>query len=335
MEKYIENTEYSVANIERLLNIGNEYIIGSRINDNKDKKMDFSITVLFINNNRMIVGNIGNNIVKIRNNKTGKITKVTNNVIKQMKLKSLENIVIGNYKFWKKIKELSIKDNDLYNHNSCEYLFAKLTSKKEDDSNNFLNISVQSVVNIPKLNKENNQISFKKARNNYSFTWVLMVFLCSFLMGFNLYALVQLNENRKMLTSLSKELKYFELKTKHFNDLEINNIQNNLIDMKLEKKENILNDNKDEKIFFEMNDDVNNSKNIVDTNIDNNKKIVEVTKKIKESNNPKMKLTQKLLDIDREIEENWKLLGRDKFGNEIVKLDEIEDNKNEERENEL
>lgn len=337
MENYIENNEYSVANMERLLNIGNETIINMRIRENKDYKMNFSITIIIISNNKMIVGNIGNNIVNIRDRKTGKIIKITNNSIKQLKLKSRENIVIGNNKFWKNVKNLSLKDNDIYCQNKCEYLFAKLTSKKEDYANNFINIDVKSVINISELNKENNTLNLKKERENKGFLWVTMVLICSFLFGFNLHALVQLNESKRMLSSMAKDLKYFEFKSENLSQFDINTVQNNLINKILEEKKNSSkNENESnvsyeiENIQFEKSSDNNNEKNKIISETKNHN--TSVIKKATKSKNSKEKIVlQKLLDLDREIEENWRILGRDKFGNEIVdsKMEIVNDIKNE------
>ena len=95
-EAYFSNNGLSEDNMTHLLNVANKEIIESKIKRNMDYYSKFSTSIVAAEDDKMIVGNIGNSKVKIfRDNEL--IEEIEGDTIVSLDLKKYDYILSGNF----------------------------------------------------------------------------------------------------------------------------------------------------------------------------------------------------------------------------------------------
>ena len=141
-EAYFSNNSLSEDNMTHLLNVANKEIIESKIKRNMDYYSKFSTSIVAAEDDKMIVGNIGNSKVKIfRDNEL--IEEVEGDTIVSLDLKRYDYILSGTSAFWEIVNENDILD--MFIRNSSRFGFESELSQKVN------NIEVQRKIEIPFL----------------------------------------------------------------------------------------------------------------------------------------------------------------------------------------
>ena len=68
VEKYLENSDFSMENMNTFLNMANKRIVESKISKGKEYNKSFSILTVIAEKNEIIVGNIGKTKLKLFRN---------------------------------------------------------------------------------------------------------------------------------------------------------------------------------------------------------------------------------------------------------------------------
>ena len=141
-EAYFSNNSLSEDNMTHLLNVANKEIIENKIKRNMDYYSKFSTSIVAAEDNKMIVGNIGNSKVKIfRDNEL--IEEIEGDTIVSLDLKKYDYILSGTAEFWEIVNENEILD--MFIRNSSRFGFESELSQKVN------NIEVQRKIEIPFL----------------------------------------------------------------------------------------------------------------------------------------------------------------------------------------
>ena len=123
-------------------NLVNKEIIESKIKRNMDYYSKFSTSIVAAEDNKMIVGNIGNSKVKIfRDNEL--IEEIEGDTIVSLDLKKYDYILSGTAEFWEIVNENEILD--MFIRNSSRFSFESELSQKVNS------IEVQRKIEIPFL----------------------------------------------------------------------------------------------------------------------------------------------------------------------------------------
>ena len=109
VEKYLENSDFSMENMNTFLNMANKRIVESKISKGKEYNKGFSILTVIAEKNEIIVGNIGKTKLKLfRNNEIFK--EVSEDKIKNIILEKNDYILVGSPLFWESINDTEISD---------------------------------------------------------------------------------------------------------------------------------------------------------------------------------------------------------------------------------
>ena len=141
-EAYFSNNSLSEDNMTHLLNVANKEIIENKIKRNMDYYSKFSTSIVAAEDDKIIVGNIGNSKVKIfRDNEL--IEEIEGDTIVSLDLKKYDYILLGTAEFWEIVNENEILD--MFIRNSSRFSFESELSQKVN------NIEVQRKIEIPFL----------------------------------------------------------------------------------------------------------------------------------------------------------------------------------------
>ena len=141
-EAYFSNNSLSEDNMTHLLNVANKEIVENKIKRNMDYYSKFSTSIVAAEDDKMIVGNIGNSKVKIfRDNEL--IEEIEGDTIVSLDLKKYDYILSGTAEFWEIVNENEILD--MFIRNSSRFSFESELSQKVN------NIEVQRKIEIPFL----------------------------------------------------------------------------------------------------------------------------------------------------------------------------------------
>ena len=311
VEEYLKNDSFSVENTNRFLNEAIKEL-WKNMSENKNKLGNISLLTVMIEENKLIAGNVGRNKLKIfRENKI--FEELDGDKIKEVILKENDYILIGTETFWKLIDEYEICKmlEKFKDRNVVEETLSLKIKKEEKDKKSvipFLSIFVEN------LKDEEISISYDRYRNGeyrnpLGFLMVMMIFLFFFM-------------------ATGKQIKYSENIGSIKTNLEITEITPiKLHERKLLKLENSL---ETEKIDIE-----NSSENIDVEEIDKIKenKGTEVIKNRKQKNirknsgkkmkNGRMKENSNIESLEKEIQKNWEILGRDSNGNKKMEKEQL------------
>jgi len=337
-EAYFSNNSLSEDNMTHLLNVANKEIIESKIKRNMDYYSKFSTSILAAEDDKMIVGNIGNSKVKIfRDNKL--IEEIEGDTIVSLDLKKYDYILSGTAKFWEIVNENEILD--MFIRNSSRFSFESELSQKVNS------IEVQRKIEIPFLSIfiENLEKEEKEEEEEYTVTtvmeranplnYILPMLIAVFFVtavGKTIYnSKIEKQKKQQQLIEEQNKNKKVENIVK-VEPVKPKNIQPQIPSPAVEEKVEtaaVLPPKNEEEKEIEKLEQENQSKAV---------KLPKVKRKVRTPVNPvkkqpkreksntnvkpktklKARTTRKSDDsLDEEIRQNWKKLGRDNNGNVI------------------
>ena len=112
MEKYFENSDFSMENIKKIMEFSQNKVIFEKTKFQKFYKKEksfeseslYSQTIIMIDKNNMIVGNSGKTALVIyRKNKI--LEKISEEEVKKIKLEKNDYLLVGSPEFWKIVNE--------------------------------------------------------------------------------------------------------------------------------------------------------------------------------------------------------------------------------------
>lgn len=334
-EAYFSNNSLSEDNMTHLLNVANKEIIESKIKRNMDYYSKFSTSIVAAEDDKMIVGNIGNSKVKIfRDNEL--IEEIERDTIVSLDLKKYDYILSGTAEFWEIVNENEILD--MFIRNSSRFGFESELSQKVN------NIEVQRKIEIPflsifieNLEKEEEEeypvttVMERVNPLNYILPMLIAVFFVT-AVGKTIYnSKIEKQKKQQQLIEEQNKNKKVENIVK-VEPVKPENIQPQIpapaVEEKVEETAVLPPQNEEEKEIEKLEQE-NQSKAVklpevkreVRTPVNPVKK---QPKREKSNTNVKPKIKSKPRtarksddSLDEEIRQNWKKLGRDNNGNVI------------------
>ena len=369
IEKYLENNEFSLENIGQIIQSSIDKVIFEKTKLYKFYKVEknfYSQIVIIIEKNNMIVGNIGKTeLILYRENRI--VEKISGEQVKKIRLKKHDYLLAGSPEFWKVVNESEIEE--IYvdrksklnvEQNLSEQI--KASEKKLGKVIPFLSIFVEDIEmekNYELLEKEINEKNQKQEKVvKYIFLAVIFVFMFisvgkniqkGNLKGKrkekvkNIMAEKIIEKANLMKTNLSKRAKIEMDKVRQKNIEDEKTLENsNLAENKEVRNKKIENEEieKNHVKNLEITQNITKSKEKGDKKLNNSriKKKVSKNKKYNRKNlnadNRNFKKNYKvksngISQLEKEIEQNWEVLGRDRNGNNFVKNREFKrENKN-------
>ena len=339
-----------------------------KVEKNFDLKNFYSQIVIIIEKNNMIVGNMGKTeFVLYRENRI--VEKISGEQVKKIRLKKHDYLLAGSPGFWKVVNESEIEDIYVdrksklnVEQNLSEQI--KASEKKLGKVIPFLSIFVEDIEmekNYELLEKEINEKNQKQEKVvKYIFLAVIFVFML-FSVGKNIQKGNLKGERKEkvknimaekiiekanlMKINLSKraEIEMDKVKQKNIEDEVEKNLKNsNLAENKEVRNKKIENEEIEKNYAknLEITQNITETKEKRAEKLNNSriKKKVSKNKKYNRKNlnadNRNFKKNYKvksngISQLEKEIEKNWEVLGRDRNGNNFVKNREFKrENKN-------
>lgn len=335
---------------------------------NFDLKNFYSQIVIIIEKNNMIVGNMGKTeLVLYRENRI--VEKISGEESKKVRLKKYDYLLVGSPEFWKVVNESEIEEMYVdrksklnVEQNLSEQI--KASEKKLGKVIPFLSIFVEDIEmekNYELLEKEINEKNQKQEISvKYMFLAIMFIFLFVSV-GKNIQK--GYFENRKngnienvMAKKIGEKANLLESRLYVKAEIEKSKIeQGNLGNVKVEVKESAGNRNLVEYQKEETGNEEIKNKDMENLQITENNKESKIKRaeklnnsRIKKKSSKNKKYNRKNLNADnrnfkkyykvksngisqleKEIEKNWEILGRDRNGNNFVKNREFKrENKN-------
>ena len=333
-EAYFSNNSLSEDNMTHLLNVANKEIIENKIKRNMDYYSKFSTSIVAAEDNKMIVGNIGNSKVKIfRDNEL--IEEIEGDTIVSLDLKKYDYILSGTAEFWEIVNENEILD--MFIRNSSRFGFESELSQKVN------NIEVQRKIEIPflsifieNLEKEEEEeytvttVVERVNPLNYILPMLIAVFFVT-AVGKSIYnSRIEKSKKEKVIVQKPSQNQQSENMAKINTTVKPENVQPQIpapvVEEKVEETAVLPPQNEEEKEIEKLEQE-NQSKAV---------KLPEIKREVRTPVNPvkkqpkrersntnvkpksKPRTARKSDDsLDEEIRQNWKKLGRDNNGNVI------------------
>lgn len=339
-----------------------------KVEKNFDLKNFYSQIVIIIEKNNMIVGNMGKTeFVLYRENRI--VKKISGEQVKKIRLKKHDYLLAGNSEFWKVVNESEIEEVYVdrksklnVEQNLSEQI--KSSEKKLGKVIPFLSIFVEDIEmekNYELLEKEINEKNQKQEKVvKYIFLAVIFVFMFisvgkNIQKGNfkgerkekvkNIMAEKIIEKANLMKNNLSKraEIEMDKVKQKNIEDEVEKNLKNSNLAENKEVRNKKIENEEIEKNYVK---NLEITQNIIETkekrakklNNSRIKKKVSKNKKYNRKNlnadNRNFKKNYKvksngISQLEKEIEKNWEILGRDRNGNNFVKNREFKrENKN-------
>ena len=364
IEKYLENNEFSLENIEQIIQSSIDKVIFEKTKlykvhkaeKNFDLKNFYSQIVIIIEKNNMIVGNMGKTeLVLYRENRI--VEKIGGEQFKKIRRKKHDYLLAGSPEFWKVVNESEIEE--IYvdrksklnvEQNLSEQI--KASEKKLGKVIPFLSIFVEDIEmekNYKLLEKEINEKN-QKQEKVVKFIFLAVIFVFMFVsVGKNIQK-GNLKDERKekaknimaekiiekanlMKTNLSKRAEIEMDKVRQKNIEDEKTLKNSDLAENKEVRNKKIENEEIEKNYvknLEITQNITESKEKSTKKLNNLriKKKVSKNKKYNRKNlnadNRNFKKNYKvksngISQLEKEIEKNWEVLGRDRNGNNFVK----------------
>ena len=335
---------------------------------NFDLKNFYSQIVVIIEKNNMIVGNMGKTeFVLYRENRI--VEKISGEQFKKIRLKKHDYLLAGSPEFWKVVNESEIEEVyvDKKSKENIEQSLSeqiKLAEKKLGKVIPFLSIFVEDIEVEKNYELLESEVSKKNQKREMTVKYIFLSAMFAFMLvsvGKNIQKgnfENRKNENVKnvMAKKISEKSNLLENNLYVKAEIENNKIeQGNLANVKVEVKKTAGNENavenqnvetgnkeieKNHAKNLEITQNITKSKEKGDKKLNNSriKKKVSKNKKYNRKNlnadNRNFKKNYKvksngISQLEKEIEQNWEVLGRDRNGNNFVKNREFKrENKN-------
>ena len=366
IEKYLENNEFSLENIEQIIQSSIDKVVFEKTKlykvhkaeNNLDLKNFYSQIVIIIEKNNMIVGNMGKTeFVLYRENRI--VEKISGEQVKKIRLKKHDYLLAGSPGFWKVVNESEIEE--IYvdrksklnvEQNLSEQI--KASEKKLGKVIPFLSIFVEDIEMEKNYKLLGNEINEKNQKCEMAVKYMFLVAMFIFLfvsVGKNIQK--SYFENRKngntenvMAKKIGEKANLLESRLYVKAEIEKSKIElENLGNVKVEVKESAGNRNLVEYQKEETGNEEIKNKDMENLQITENNKESKVKRaeklnnsRIKKKSSKNKKYNRKNLNADnrnfkkyykvksngisqleKEIEKNWEVLGRDRNGNNFMK----------------
>ena len=358
IEKYLENNEFSLENIEQIIQSSIDKVVFEktklykfhRAEKDFDLKNFYSQIVIIIEKNNMIVGNMGKTeFVLYRENRI--VEKISGEQVKKIRLKKYDYLLAGSPEFWKVVNESEIEE--IYvdrkskldvEQNLSEQI--KASEKKLGKVIPFLSIFVEDIEMEKNYELLESEVSKKNQKREMAVKYIFLSAMFAFMLvsvGKNIQKgnfKNRKNENVKnvMTKKISEKSNLLENNLYVKAEIEKSKIElENLGNVKVEVKESAGNRNLVEYQKEETGNEEIKNKDMENLQITENNKESKVKRaeklnnsriKKKSSKNKKYNRNFKkyykvksngISQLEKEIEKNWEVLGRDRNGNNFVK----------------
>ena len=358
IEKYLENNEFSLENIEQIIQSSIDKVVFEktklykfhRAEKDFDLKNFYSQIVIIIEKNNMIVGNMGKTeFVLYRENRI--VEKISGEQFKKIRLKKHDYLLAGSPEFWKVVNESEIEE--IYvdrkskldvEQNLSEQI--KASEKKLGKVIPFLSIFVEDIEMEKNYELLESEVSKKNQKREMAVKYIFLSAMFAFMLvsvGKNIQKgnfKNRKNENVKnvMTKKISEKSNLLENNLYVKAEIEKSKIElENLGNVKVEVKESAGNRNLVEYQKEETGNEEIKNKDMENLQITENNKESKVKRaeklnnsriKKKSSKNKKYNRNFKkyykvksngISQLEKEIEKNWEVLGRDRNGNNFVK----------------
>ena len=319
-----------------------------------DLKNFYSQIVIIIEKNNMIVGNMGKTeLVLYRENRI--VEKISGEQVKKIRLKKHDYLLAGSPEFWKVVNESEIEEVyvDKKSKENIEQSLSeqiKLAEKKLGKVIPFLSIFVEDIEMEKNYELLESEVSKKNQKREMAVKYIFLSAMFAFMlvsMGKNIQKgnfENRKNENVKnvMAKKISEKSNLLENNLYVKAEIENNKIeQGNLANVKVEVKKTAGNENAVENQNVETGNkeiEKNHAKNLeITQNITkskekgakklNNSRIKKKVSKNKKYNRKNLNADNRnfkknykvksngISQLEKEIEKNWEILGRDRNGN--------------------
>ena len=356
IEKYFENNDFSIENMEQIVKNSSKKTIFEKINLEKsienlektESENSYSQLNIMINKDNLIVGNKGKTaFILYRENKI--LEKISGEKIKNIRLEKNDYLLAGSPEFWEVIDENELTEIhiDKKSKESVERNLSEKIKKVEKKINKvipFFSIFVEEIENIEENNledmenrKDNNH---EKIFSKYLFLAIVFIFM---------FVSVRKNIQKNHLKSSKNPVIKNKISNKKFiiNDFVKSNLNivkkvknddfekikikfgNDSFENEEIKKETKIEKEKEEKTKFKNNFKRNVENMIISKNKNMNNKMEKQYKSVKKSKYKRIRnknlyvesksfrneKNNKISELEKEIERNWEILGRDRNGN--------------------
>ena len=311
VEEYLKNDSFSVENINKFLNEAIKEL-WKNMSENRNELGNISILTVMIEENKLIAGNVGRNKLKIfRENKL--FEELNGDKIKEVILKENDYILIGTEMFWKLIDEYEICEmlENFKDRKTVEETLSLKIKKEEKDKKSvipFLSIFVEN------LKDEEISISYDRYRNGeyrnpLGFLMVMMIFLFFFMATGK-----QITDSEK-IGSIKTNLEITEITPIKLHERKLIKVEKDI------ETEKIDIENSSENIDVEEIDKIKENKG---TEVIKNRKQKNIRKNSgKKMKNGRMKENSNIESLEKEIQKNWEILGRDSNGNKKMEKEQL------------
>ena len=366
IEKYLENNEFSLENIEQIIQSSIDKVVFEKTKLYKfhkaekdfDLKNFYSQIVIIIEKNNMIVGNMGKTeLVLYRENRI--VEKISGEQVKKIRLKKHDYLLVGSPEFWKIINENEIEEVyvDKKSKENIEQSLSeqiKLAEKKLGKVIPFLSIFVEDIEVEKNYELLESEVGKKNQKREMTVKYIFLSAMFAFMLvsvGKNIQKgnfENRKNENVKnvMAKKISEKSNLLENNLYVKAEIEKSKIElENLGNVKVEVKESAGNRNLVKYQKEETGNEEIKNKDMENLQITENNKESKVKRaeklnnsRIKKKSSKNKKYNRKNLNADnrnfkknykvksngisqleKEIEKNWEVLGRDRNGNNFVK----------------
>lgn len=355
IKKYFENNDFSIENMEQIVKNSSKKTIFEKINLEKgienlektESENSYSQLNIMINKDNLIVGNKGKTaFILYRENKI--LEKISGEKIKNIRLEKNDYLLAGSPEFWEVIDENELTEIhiDKKSKESVERNLSEKIKKVEKKINKvipFFSIFVEEIENIEENNledmenrKDNNH---EKIFSKYLFLAIVFIFM---------FVSVGKNIQKNHLKSSKNPVIKNKVSNKNFiinnfikrnlsivkkvknDDFEKVKIKfgNDSFENEEIKKETKIEKEKEEKTKFK-NNFKRNIENMIISKNENTSNKTEKHKNVKKSKYKRIRnknlyvesksfrneKNNKISELEKEIERNWEILGRDRNGN--------------------
>ena len=355
IEKYFENNDFSIENMEQIVKNSSKKTIFEKINLEKgienlektESENSYSQLNIMINKDNLIVGNKGKTaFILYRENKI--LEKISGEKIKNIRLEKNDYLLAGSPEFWEVIDENELTEIhiDKKSKESVERNLSEKIKKVEKKINKvipFFSIFVEEIENIEENNLEDIENhkynNHEKIFSKYLFLAIVFIFM---------FVSVGKNIQKNHLKSSKNPVIKNKVSNKNFiinnfikrnlsivkkvknDDFEKVKIKfgNDSFENEEIKKETKIEKEKEEKTKFK-NNFKRNIENMIISKNENTSNKTEKHKNVKKSKYKRIRnknlyvesksfrneKNNKISELEKEIERNWEILGRDRNGN--------------------
>ena len=355
IEKYFENNDFSIENMEQIVKNSSKKTIFEKINLEKgienlektESENSYSQLNIMINKDNLIVGNKGKTaFILYRENKI--LEEISGEKIKNIRLEKNDYLLAGSPEFWEVIDENELTEIhiDKKSKESVERNLSEKIKKVEKKINKvipFFSIFVEEIENIEENNLEDIENhkynNHEKIFSKYLFLAIVFIFM---------FVSVGKNIQKNHLKSSKNPVIKNKVSNKNFiinnfikrnlsivkkvknDDFEKVKIKfgNDSFENEEIKKETKIEKEKEEKTKFK-NNFKRNIENMIISKNENTSNKTEKHKNVKKSKYKRIRnknlyvesksfrneKNNKISELEKEIERNWEILGRDRNGN--------------------